>query len=160
MAFSRKFIILPVDTVNCVATLKASATDGDVDDKNTAIKWTVESTGTYNALAYFEMDASTGVLSVIASGLDYETADNFDMNIVGSNSLADIVLVTKVAVHIDVTDFNDNAPIFTSANTIDVNSAYQYDDQVLEVRCPFSDRILHSRMSLIPTPARMKRTCV
>jgi hypothetical protein len=35
-----------------------------------------------------------------------------------------------------------------------------YSEMVAFVRCAFSDRNLHSRMPLDPTPARLKRTCV
>jgi hypothetical protein len=43
-------------------------------------------------------------------------------------------------------------------NTVDnKGSTYKGFDYV---RCAFSDRDLHSRMPLVPTPARLKRACV
>jgi hypothetical protein len=41
-----------------------------------------------------------------------------------------------------------------------VGAEWLHRSRLTMVRCAFFDRYLHSRMSLVPTPARLKRTCV
>jgi protocadherin Fat 4 len=78
------------------------------------------------------VDATTGTITVGAAGLDYEVAAEFDFNVVATNALAEVAAATKVAIHIAVTDFNDNAPEFTEPDSTTASGNAIYSGQVLE----------------------------
>ncbi|NLQ17935.1 DUF4347 domain-containing protein [Marinomonas sp. M1K-6] len=78
-----------------------------------------------NDNGYFAID-SNGVLTLTSAGaaaIDYETLQTYTLNIVATDALGQAS--SSVAITIAIQDVNDNAPVFSSANTASVaeNSA-------------------------------------
>jgi type III secretion system FlhB-like substrate exporter len=65
------------------------------------------------ALTVFRIDSSTGAISVLnADALDYETATTYSLTV----QVSDGTNTDTIAVTINLTDVNDNAPVFTEAS--------------------------------------------
>uniref|UniRef100_A6VVW9 Autotransporter-associated beta strand repeat protein n=1 Tax=Marinomonas sp. (strain MWYL1) TaxID=400668 RepID=A6VVW9_MARMS len=97
----------------------ATATDADGTSANNTISFSLTGTDA----AAFDVDSSTGVVTLKASA-DYETKSSYSFNVIATDNGAGNLTDTQ-AVIVSVNDLNDNAPVITSGATasIDENAA-------------------------------------
>jgi hypothetical protein len=123
------------------------ATDADKAE-NKVIKYAIESGNEGDA---FAINEDSGEITV-AGDIDRETISSYTLTISATDGATTDLSAwpmqsTTTTIVITVIDLNDETPTFASS-TPDI------------VRCSFFGRIVHSRMPLVPTHVRLKRTGV
>ena len=112
----------PENIFNNSVILEVAATDPDQDD-NGVVMYSI-ATGDPNTSLPFAIDSSTGVVTTIDT-LDRETVDYYIFEIVASDN-GTVVQSSSIEIIVDVTDINDNPPVFQNTpymETIPENAA-------------------------------------
>ncbi|NXJ85637.1 CADH1 protein, partial [Trogon melanurus] len=94
-----------------VMTVNATDADDAVNMNNGIIGYSILSEEPKSAHPMFTINSKTGVISVIGTGLDRETTPNYTLIIQAADQEGDGLTNTATAI-IEVTDANDNPPIF------------------------------------------------
>ena len=96
----------PENIQNNTVIVEVLATDLDQDENGT-VTYSIAS----DEPLPFAIDSSTGVVTTIDT-LDRESVDYYMFDIVASDNGVDIVQSSSIEITVDVTDINDNPPIF------------------------------------------------
>ncbi|NXO26307.1 CADH1 protein, partial [Cisticola juncidis] len=105
-----------------VMTVNATDADDAVNVNNGIIGYSILSEEPKGAQPMFTINAEKGIISVIGTGLDWETTPNYTLIIQAADQEGTGLTTTATAI-IKVTDANDNPPVFNPA---------MYEEQVDE----------------------------
>ena len=97
------------DEVQGHTVLTVQATDDDIEHNNKKIDYSIIGG---NSAKHFEVQPTTGAISILVDELDRETMSSYDL-ILQARDRGVPAQSSAVTVHITVTDVNDNAPLFT-----------------------------------------------
>ncbi|WP_340153686.1 cadherin domain-containing protein [uncultured Marivirga sp.] len=104
-----------IDENSAQNTVVGSVSVSDADGTTTYENWIITAGNTNEA---FQIDASTGEISVKTTDLDYEAVGNYTLTLTvqdGANTSA------AVELSIDINNLNDNAPIIASNQSFDID---------------------------------------
>ncbi|NXX40729.1 CADH1 protein, partial [Tricholaema leucomelas] len=94
-----------------VMTVSATDADDAINVNNGIIGYSILSEAPQSTQRMFTIDPQTGVISVIGTGLDRETTPNYTL-IIQAADQEGTGLTTSATAIVEVTDANDNPPIF------------------------------------------------
>uniref|UniRef100_A0A8D0FM43 Cadherin-1 n=1 Tax=Strix occidentalis caurina TaxID=311401 RepID=A0A8D0FM43_STROC len=94
-----------------VMTVNATDADDGVNVNNGIIGYSILSEEPKSAQQMFTIDPERGIISVIGTGLDRETTPNYTLIIQAADQEGNGLTNTATAI-VEVTDANDNSPIF------------------------------------------------
>ncbi|XP_062468968.1 cadherin-1-like isoform X2 [Pezoporus occidentalis] len=94
-----------------VMTVNATDADDAINVNNGIIGYSILSEEPKSAQQMFTIDPERGIISVIGTGLDRETTPNYTLIIQAADQEGNGLTNTATAI-VEVTDANDNAPVF------------------------------------------------
>ncbi|NXP29942.1 CADH1 protein, partial [Scytalopus superciliaris] len=122
-----------------VMTVNATDADDGINVNNGIISYSILSEEPKGAQEMFIISAKEGIISVIGTGLDWETTPNYTLIIQAADQEGFGLTTTATAI-IKVTDVNDNPPIF-NPNMYE-GSVNENEPNALVVRLHVTDRDL------------------